>query len=148
MHQGHTYNYTLRQRRSDETLRGSERHEIFMQAVVEGQLPRVRNFLRMGVDLDETGSSDLTILHRAVLSGADVNANSDDFGAPLCLAALKGMYGATCLLLRYKARHGTVTKKSGTPLHCCILSGGDHRATLVALINAGARLDTHATIDT
>ena len=27
-----------------------------MQAVVEGQLPRIRNFLRMGVDLDETGT--------------------------------------------------------------------------------------------
>jgi ankyrin repeat protein len=132
---------------------------VFIHAVVEGQTPRVLNFLRMGVDLDDTGSSDLTALHRAVLSGheellepliqygADVNAISDDFGTPLCLAALKGMHEAASLLLKYKARPGTITKKTGTPLHCCVLNGGHHKATVVALISAGARLDTHATID-
>jgi ankyrin repeat protein len=158
--QDHTYNYTLRQRRSDETLRGSEKHRVFVQAVVEGQLPRVRNFLRMGVDLDDTGTSDLTVLHRAVLSGhedvieplieagADVNATSDEFGTPLCLAALKGMHQAVSLLLKYKARPRTITQKTGTALHCCMFSVGDCRATLLALLSAGARLATHATIDT
>lgn len=156
----HTYNYTLRQRRSDETLRGSERHKVFVQAVVEGQVPRVRNFLRMGVDLDETGSSDLTILHRAVLSGhqdvieplieagADVNANSDDFGTPLCLAALKGMHDTVCLLVKYKAKARTVTRKLGTALHCCAASTGHHKATITTLLDAGAHLTTQATIDT
>jgi ankyrin repeat protein len=156
----HTYNYTLRQRRSDETLRGSERHKIFLQAVVEGQLLRGRNFLRIGVDLDETGSSDLTILHRAVLSGhkdvvlalldagADVNAMSDDFGTPLCLAALKGLEDTVGVILKYRAKADVTTKKVGAPLHCCILSLGDHTTTLMALMNAGARVNTEATLDT
>jgi ankyrin repeat protein len=158
--QDHNYNYTLRQRRSDETLRGSERQEAFVRAVVEGQLPRVRNFLRMGVDLDDTGSSDLTVLHRAVLSGhedvvqilleagADVNAMSDDFGTPLCLAALKGLDKSVSILLKYRAKADATSKKVGTALHCCILSLGDHTINLMALIHAGARLTTQATIDT
>jgi serine/threonine-protein phosphatase 6 regulatory ankyrin repeat subunit B len=128
--------------------------------VVEGQTPRVLNFLRMGVDLDETGSSDLTALHRAVLSGhgdllepliqagADVNAISDDFGTPLCLAALKGMDEAVSILLKCRAKADATTKKVGTPLHCCILSLGDHTTTLTALMNAGARVTTQATVDT
>jgi hypothetical protein len=110
-HTINTYNHTLSQRRSDGTLRGSERHKVFEQAVVEGQLPRVRNFLRIGIDLDDTGTRGLTVLHRAVLSGhediihilieagADVNAISNDFGTPLCLAALKGMVRIISLLL-------------------------------------------------
>lgn len=159
-HNVHTYNYTLRQRRSDETLRGSERHKVFVQAVVEGQLPRVRNFLRMGVDLDETGTTDLTILHRAVLSGhedvieplieagADVNAVSDDFGTPLCLAALKGMASTVVLLLKYKARPSIVSEALGTALHCCILSLGDHRDSVVALMSAGAPVSVLVTLDT
>jgi ankyrin len=160
LHQDHNYNYTLRQRRSDETLRGSERQKVFVQAVVEGQLPRVRHFLNMGVDLDDTGSSDLMILHRAVLSGhqdvvqilldagADVNAMSDDFGTPLCLAALKGMAETVSILLKYKAKADATTKRVGAPLHCCILSLGDHMETLTVLMNAGAHLTTQATIDT
>jgi ankyrin repeat protein len=79
---------------------------------VEGQAPRIRNFLRMGVDLDETGPSGLTVLHRAVQSGhqnvvdiligagADVNAMSEDFGTHLCLAALRGAHDVVALLLR------------------------------------------------
>jgi ankyrin repeat protein len=156
----HTYNYTLRQRRSDETLRGADRHKVFVQAVVEGQLPRIRNFLRMGMDLDETGFSDLTVLHRAVLSGhqdvieplieagADVNAMSDEFGTPLCLAALKGLYDSVRLLLKYKAKARIVTKEVGTALHCAAVSAGNHKATITALLNAGAHVTALATIDT
>jgi ankyrin repeat protein len=114
----------------------------------------------MGVDLDETGSSDLTILHRAVLSGhedlieplivagADVNANSDDFGTPLCLAALKGMDVVVKILLKYRAKADTTTKKVGTALHCSIMSVGDHKATIMALMDAGALLITQSTLDT
>jgi ankyrin repeat protein len=114
----------------------------------------------MGVDLDETGSSDLTVLHRAVLSGhedvvqilleagADVNAMSDDYGTPLCLAALKGMDDIVKILLGYRAKADVTTKKVGAPLHCCILSLGEHTTTITALIHAGARLTTQATVDT
>ena len=131
-----------------------------MQAVVEGQLPRVRNFLRMGVDLDETGTSGLTILHRAVLSGhgdvveilieagADVNATSDAYGTPLCLASLKGMTATVILLLKYRARPGAASAMLGTALHCAILSLGDNRDAVTALLNAGSSISAQATLDT
>lgn len=115
----------------------------------------------MGVDLDKTGSSDLTALHRAILSGhqdlllepliehgADVNAISADFGTPLCLAALKGMDEAVNLLLRSRANASIVTGKLGSALHCCVLSVGDHKDTAVALIGAGASVAAQARIDT
>lgn len=133
---------------------------MFTQAIVEGQTPRVLHFLSGGVDLDDTGDSDLTALHRAVLSshdellepliqaGADINAVSDDFGTPLCLAALKGMHEAVCILLKWKANAATITRKLGTVLHCCILSVGGRRDTLKLLISAGALVTAQATIDT
>ena len=154
------YTYTLRQKRSDETLGGSDRHKVFCQAVVEGQLPRIRNFLSMGIDLDEKSSYGLTALHCAVLgghddvvaplieAGSDVNANSDDFGTPLCLAALKGMCATVSLLLRYRAKPDTRTKRLGTALHCSILAVGDHRDIVTALLAARASVSSQATIDT
>jgi ankyrin repeat protein len=146
--------------RSDETLPAPDRHRAFSQAVVEGQVLRIRNFLRMGVDLDETAASGLTVLHRAVLSGhedvvdilieagADVNAMSDDFGTPLCLAALRGAHEVVALLLRWRARASTTTIKLGTALHCCVLGSQGHRANIDALLRAGAPTSTQATIDT
>lgn len=161
LQQDYNYNYTIRQRRSDETLRESDRHAAFIQAVVEGQVPRVNNFLRMGVDLDETGpgSVDLTALHRAILSGhqdllqpliaagADINAISVDFGTPLCLAALKGMDTAVELLLQSKAKASIVTERMGTALHCWVLSAEAHEKIALALIDAGAKVSTQASID-
>ena len=114
----------------------------------------------MGVDLDETGASNLTVLHRAVLSGhedvvdilieagADVNAMSDHFGTPLCLAALKGPHEVVALLLRWRARASTTTTKLGTALHCCLLGANGRRPTIDALLAAGGSVSTQATIDT
>jgi hypothetical protein len=96
------YNYTLRQRRSDETLRGTELSRGFIGAVKEGLLPRVKNFLRMGVDLDEVDDLTFTALHHAVEAGhedcvmlllkygADVNAVTSLKETPLALAIKKG----------------------------------------------------------
>jgi len=114
----------------------------------------------MGVNLDDTGASGLTVLHRAVLSGhedvvdilieagADVNGMSDDFGTPLCLAALRGAHGVVALLLRRRAMASTTTTKLGTALHCCVLSFQGRRVTFDALLRAGAPTSTQATIDT
>jgi len=155
-HTVNNYNPT----RSDETLPGPDRYQAFSQAVVEGQIPRIRNFLRMGVDLDETGASGLTVLHRAVLSGhedvvdilieagADVNAMSDDFGTPLCLAALRGAHELVTLLLWWRARANTTTANLGTALHCCVLGANGRRATIDALLAAGEPVSAQATIDT
>jgi hypothetical protein len=154
------YTYTLRQRSSDETLRGPDKHRMFCQAVVEGQLPRIRNFLRIGVDLDEKNQYGLTALHCAILgghedvveplveAGADVNACSDHFGTPLCLAALKGMHATVSLLLRYRAKADTRTKLLGTALHCCVLAVGENKDIAIALIAAQASLSAQVTIDT
>lgn len=155
-HTVNNYNPT----RSDETLPGPDQYQAFSQAVVEGQVPRIRNFLRMGVNLDETGASGLTILHRAVLSGhedvvdilieagADVNAMSDDYGTPLCLAALRGAHELVALLLWWRARANTTTAKLGTALHCCVLGANGRRATIDALLAAGTPVSAQATIDT
>lgn len=146
--------------RSDETFSGPDTYKAFSHAVVEGQVPRIRNFLRLGVSLEETDASGLTALHRAVLSGhedvvdilieagADVNAMSDDFGTPLCLAALRGAHGVVALLLRRRASASTTTTKLGTALHCCILIAKSHGETIDALLAAGADVSAQATIDT
>lgn len=155
-HTVNNYNPT----RSDETLPGPDRYNAFSQAVAEGQVPRIRHFLRMGADVDETGASGLTVLHRAVLSGhenvieilieagADVNAMSDDFGTPLCLAALRGAHEIVELLLWRRARADTTTAKLGTALHCCMLGANGRRATVDALLAAGSPVSAQATIDT
>lgn len=164
VHAGHVYNnHTVNNyvpTRSDETLPGPDIYKAFSQAVVEGQVPRVRNFLRMRVNLDETDDSGLTALHRAVLSGhedvvgilieagADVNAMSDGFGTPLCLAALRGAHEVVALLLRWRASASTTTTKLGTALHCCVLSAKSRGETIDALLAAGADVSAQATIDT
>lgn len=114
----------------------------------------------MGVDLDETSASGLTVLHRAVLSGhedvvdiliqagADVNAMSDDFGTPLCLAALRGSHEVVALLLWRRAKASTTTTKLGSALHCCVLGANGCRGTVEALLAAGADVSAQATIDT
>lgn len=84
-----SYHYTLRQRRSDETLREDQRSGVLLKAAAEGQTPRIKRLLKLGADTDYADeSSGYTALHHAVLSGfedvveglleagADVNAQS------------------------------------------------------------------------
>ena len=63
------FNYTIRKRRSDETLREDGRNRAFLLASAEGQTPRVRHLLRLGVDLDYSDENGFNALHHACLSG-------------------------------------------------------------------------------
>ena len=104
VYQNTTYQYTVRRRISDESIRDTKKlkHDRFLKAVAEGQAPRVRYFLHsIGVDVDYSDDQGFSAIHHAVLTGltdvvemlieagADVNAESLDYGTPLHLAALK-----------------------------------------------------------
>ena len=55
-------------------MREFDRRTAFIQAVVEGQEPRVNNFLRMRVDLDETGSGTVDLISVHEIFQAKFNA--------------------------------------------------------------------------
>lgn len=139
-HNGNVYNntsysYTVRKRKSDDTLRENERNRAFLTAAAEGQRPRVSYLLKRGVDLDHSDDDGFTALHHACLSGfedvvevlleagADVNAQSFDLGTPLCLAALRGRENVVKLLLNYRASVHKAGLWAGTPLHCACYAG-------------------------
>lgn len=152
-HNGNVYNnsnyhYTLRQRRSDETLREDGRNEAFLKAAKEGQRPRVAYLIRLGVDIDHSDEHGFTALHHAALSGfedvvqmlvdegCDINASSLYHGTPLHLAALKARGNVVRVLLRNRADVSVTSLLAGQPLHCAAL-GGD-RVIATMLIDSGA----------
>jgi ankyrin repeat protein len=160
-HNGNIYNnyeyqYTLRKRHSDETLRENGRNIALFQAAAQGQTPRVRYLMHLGVNIDHYDDYGFTALHHAVLSGfedvvgmileagADVNADSLDHGSPLCLAASKARERVVDILLEYRADVLRPYGKVGTPLHCACIGGS---TTIVeSLLKRGARLDSLATV--
>ena len=139
-----SYHYTARKRRSDETLRDDQRSQALLKAAAEGQLPRVKYLLRLGVDLDHTDESGFTALHHAAFSGfedclnvlidagADVNAQSHDYGTPLCLAATKGRLKVIDQLLLPRASIEATGGLLGSALHaaCCCGETGAVKALL------------------
>lgn len=107
----HNY-YPLKQQRSDETLRYDRRGPRLLEAAKEGQRLRLRYLLEeLGVSLDHEDEHGLTALHYAAWSGymdcveflinkgAYVNAHSDLYGTPLCLAVLNGHLDIVKLLV-------------------------------------------------
>lgn len=151
-----SYSYTLRKRRSDDTLRENERSQILLIAAAEGQRPRLNYLLTRGVNLDWSDNQGFTGLHHASLSGfedvvqilleagADVNAQSLDFGTPLCLAALRGRENVVKLLLDYRANLSKAGLWVGTPLHCACFVGSVEVASI--LLENGASLRITSTI--
>ena len=74
---------------------------------------------------------------RAIIeAGADVNAVSDWFGTPLCLAAIRGNLAAVKFLIEHNAIVNKNCKKLGSAAHAACV-GGD-MATMLALHAAGA----------
>lgn len=151
-----SYAYTVRKRRSDDTLRENERNRVFLTAAAEGQTPRVAYLLRLGVDLDHSDDEGFTALHHACLSGfedvvqlllesgADVNAQSLDLGTPLCLAALRERENVVQLLLKYRASVDKAGLWVGSPLHCASFVGS--LAVTKILLDHGAALDSVCSI--
>lgn len=130
-----TYNYSVRKRKSDDTLREDGRNRAFLSASAEGQAPRVRHLLRLGVDLDYSDDDGFTALHHACLSGfedvvqilldagVDINARSLDLGTPLCLAVLREREKVVKLLLSSRADVNKEGQWVGSPLHCASWAG-------------------------
>lgn len=116
LYNNNSYHYSLRERRSDETLRDDQRSKVLLKAAAEGQTPRVKRLLVLRADIDFADRDDgYTGFHHAVLSGfedvvaalleagADIKAQSTSHSAPIHLAALKRRSNITDLLLRYRA---------------------------------------------
>lgn len=101
------------------------------------------------VNLDYHDDDGLTALHHAVLSGfedtvhtlidagADVNAVSEKYGTPLCLAALKARNNVVALLLEARASVHGPGGWLGSALHCAS-SVGDV-STVELLMEKGAK---------
>lgn len=132
VYNSNSYHYTLRQRRSDETLGEDQRGAVLLKAAAEGQTPRVKRLLTLGADIDYADEDQgQTALHHAVLSGfedvvgvlleggADVNAQSYSDITALHLAALKGRATVTKLLLTYRASVHVLGSWAG--YHCIAL---------------------------
>ena len=135
---GNVYNnqshrYTLRQRRSDETLRETARDKILLKAAAEGQTRRVEYLIGLGADRDFADENGLTALHLAAYNGledtveallahgVDVNALSDLYGTPICLATAKGREKVFRILLKARSNIRADAGGFGSLLHaaCC-----------------------------
>ncbi|USW53303.1 Putative ankyrin repeat-containing domain superfamily [Septoria linicola] len=158
-HNGNVYNhntnhYTIRQRRSDETLREDGRNRELLRAAAEGQTRRVEYLIQAGADRDYSDDRDgFTALHHAALSGfedtvevlvstygLDVNAPSLEHGTPLCLAALKARVNIVRLLLDARANVNAQGGSLGSPLHAACDAGDSEVARMLLRKGADACL--------
>lgn len=140
--------YSLRQRRSDETLRESQRDDALLTTASHGHTPRVAYLLRLGADVDHSDDRGFTALHFAALTGfqdtmdalsqggANIEAQSLDLGTSLHLAAWKGHGGSVRFLQGSRANVNAGSKFLGRPLHCASFSGS--LESTKALLQCGA----------
>lgn len=130
-----SHNYTLRQRRSDETLRETARDRTLLKAAAEGQTRRVEYLIGLGADRDFVNENGLTALHFAACSGfedtveallahfVDINPRSELFGTPICLAAAYGRQNVFRILLEARVNIHADAGGFGSLLHAAC-SGG------------------------
>lgn len=133
--QDSSYKYTIRKRKSDDTLREDQRNVALLTAAANGHTPRVSYLIHLGTDLDYSDQYGFTALHHAALSGfddtvetlllagSDVGSVSLDCGTPMHLAALKSRSQVMELLFRFRANASAGSRLLGTPLHCACYSG-------------------------
>ena len=162
-HNGNVYNnqsykYSLRQRRSDETLRETARNHSLLKAAAEGQTRRVEHLIGLGADPDLADRKGLTALHLAALNGfedtveallahfVDINPHSEIYGTPLCLAAVRSRTNVIDVLLRGKANIHASGGRLGSVLHAACLGGNIEMAQ--NLLGKGLAVDMVRTVDT
>lgn len=143
-----TYHYTLRQRRSDDTLTESSRNRALVKAAADGQTKRVEYLIRIGADIEYTDEYELTALHHAAFSGFEdtvdvlitagcyVDAYSEDFGTPLCMAAVKNRVNVVSSLLAARANINSEGGQYGSPLHAACST--KDLSTIEILLERGA----------
>ena len=126
--------YPLRQRRSDETIRYDRRGGRLLEAAKDGQRLRLQYLIQeLGVSVDHEDEHGLTALHYAAWSGwadcvvllinkgAYVNAHSDEYGTPLCLASFMGCSDVVKLLVEdHRANVNADGGRFGSVLHTAV----------------------------
>lgn len=75
-HNGNVYNnnsnyYTIRQRRSDDTLKESGLNQALLKAAAEGQTRRMEALISRGANQDHVDAAGLTALHHACFGGLE-----------------------------------------------------------------------------
>lgn len=154
----YAYTYTVRKRRSDETLQEGQRNGQLLKAAAAGHTPRARYLLQLGADRDfSDDEKGFTALHHAALSGfedtvqllldegIDVAAQALDLGTPLHVAALKGRVNVLNLLLKFRADPNAESHAVGRPLHCACAAGD--LETVSALLANSADVNANVTFD-
>ena len=123
-------------------------------AARSGNAPAVRALLKSGVDVndivDKAGSAALVIaaacdqiaaINALIDAGADLNAQSDAGGPPMCFAAESGSTAAVMALIHAGADMNVAKLLNGyTPLHLAVCQGSV--ACTAVLIQAGADIST------
>ena len=150
--------YPLRQRRSDETIRYDRRGGRLLEAAKDGQRLRLQYLLQeLGVSVDHEDERGLTALHYAAWSGycdcveflinkgAYVNAHSDKYGTPLCLAVVKDHLDVVKLLVEeHRVNVNADGGFFGSALHtsCNLPKGGTPLRTKIVelLLSYGAQV--------